>query len=152
MRGNRKWWDVRGGEEGKGNQNKERGIELDWELRVGLSLWMSKLSLMRSSWVIDEEEWERMVKSSDVVGWPVSWWCDRMFGAEELTRSLPVRAEIPKWSAIYVWRSRLVWPTYDTLQHRHLKRYTTRRKSFEPSLIYIDSKITSPIKIWRRRH
>ena len=38
----------------------------------------------------------QMVKSSDVVGWPVSWWCDRMFVVEGLARSLPVRAEIPK--------------------------------------------------------
>ena len=62
----------------------------------------------------------------DVVRWPASWWCDRMFIEEGLTRSLPVSNEIPKWSAIRVWMSRLVWPTYDALQHRHLKRYTTR--------------------------
>lgn len=97
LRENRKWSDVRSGEEGKGSQNKKRGIELDWDLRVGLSLWISKLSQMRSSWVIDEEKWERMVKSSDVVEWPVSWWCNRMFN-RGLTHALPVRFEIPKWS------------------------------------------------------
>ena len=82
-------------------------------LSVGLSLRLRRLSLTRSSELKDEDY--KMVKSSGETGYPVSQ-CDRMFVGGGLTRFLPVSAEMPKCSEIRVWRSRLVWPTYNELQ------------------------------------
>ena len=38
---------------------------------------------------------------------------------------LPVRADTPKWSETCVCRWQAVWPTYNALQHWHLKELTT---------------------------
>ena len=83
-------------------------------LSDGLSLRISRLSLTRSSELKEEED--KMVKSSGETGCPVSQRCERMLVGGGLTRFLPVSAEMPKCSEIRVWRSRVVWPTYNELQ------------------------------------
>ena len=64
MRGETKSEVMRRGKDVKG----ESGVELILELRVGLSFLISKLSLMRRSHPKEDEEEERIVKSSDKIG------------------------------------------------------------------------------------
>ena len=47
---------------------RESGIELILELRVGMSLLISKLSLMRRSQLEEDDKEERIVKSSGEMG------------------------------------------------------------------------------------
>ena len=90
-------------------------------LSDGMSLWIRRLSLTRSSELKGEED--KMEKSSGETGCPVSLWYDRMLVGEGLPRFLPVSAEMPKCSEINVRRSRLAWPPLVVLRQNSYAKH-----------------------------
>ena len=84
-------------------------------LREGLNLRIKRVSLLRSSKLLVEED--KTLKSCGETGYPVSLSCDKILVGAGLARFFPVMAEMPKWSEIRVCRRRQVWPIYNKL-HR----------------------------------
>ena len=78
-------------------------------------------------------EWNHLVKYGGKYCGDV-WECSLVKGWHAF---LPVRAQIPKWSEICVWRCWVVWPAYNSLQHWDLKRHTLREicKILENSIL-----------------
>ena len=84
---------------------------------------MRRLSCIINSYESEEEE--RIWKSSKLAGCPEAFVCERILEIAGLVECFPVIEEIPRCSDILVCRWRVVWPTYDAEQHRHLNKYTT---------------------------
>jgi hypothetical protein len=104
------------------NYRKLSGIELPWTLREGLSLDIKRLSWINNSQVSEQEE--RILKSSKLAEWPIVFKWENILDMTGLDDGCPVIGVSPRCYDTLVCKWRMVWPTYDAEQHRHLNKYT----------------------------
>jgi hypothetical protein len=105
------------------NYRRLSGTELPWTLREGLSSDIRRLSWINNSQVSEQEE--RILKWSKLAEWPVVFKWEKILDMTGLDDCCPVIGVSPRCSDTLVCKWRMVWPTYDAEQHRHLNKYTT---------------------------